>query len=244
MKKEEYIKMYKLENQHFWFLGKRSFVQTVLFPYKNSIKKILDIGSGTGGMTKFLSRYGEVVGIENSKTALELAKKRGVRVVQGNAQSLPFEDGSFELVTIFDVLYHKEVKSQKKVLSEARRVLKDKGHLLITDSAFGFLRGAHDEATFGARRYTLNQMSKLVKDCGYKILKSSYVYFTLFPLVFIKRVFMDRIRKNRGSDVGSVNPTINNLLIFILRMEAFFLKFVSFPVGLSVLVLAQKDEER
>ena len=244
MKKEEYIKMYQLENQHFWFLGKRFFTDAVLFSCKRNIQKILDVGSGTGGMTKFLLRYGKVTGIEKSKTARQLAKKRGVILIQGNAQNLPFKSGSFDLVTLFDVLYHRDIKDEKKVLSEARRVLKDKGYLLITDSALEFLRGPHDEATFGARRYTLNQMSKLVKGCGYKILKSSYVYFTLFPLISIKRLLTDRIRKNRGSDVERVNPAINSLLIFILRLEAFFLKFVSFPVGSSVLVLAQKDEER
>lgn len=242
MLKEEFKKMYELENVHFWFLGKRFFTDVVLSPLKDNIQSILDIGSGTGGMTKFLFRYGEVTGIEKSKIALGLARKRGVKVLLGDAQNLPFKNASFDLVTVFDVLYHRDVDDEKKVLSEVRRVLKDKGYLLITDSALSLLKGTHDEATLGVRRYALSQMVKLVKECGFKILKSSYLYFSLFPLVLTKRVLIDRIWKDKGSDVGRVNPAINNLLIFILQIEAFFLRFVFFPIGSSVLVFAQKNE--
>jgi len=55
MKTQEYKKIFLLEDKHFWFLGKRTLIKILLdqhLPNKNLF--ILDIGCGTGGLTKFL----------------------------------------------------------------------------------------------------------------------------------------------------------------------------------------------
>ena len=59
---DEYKKMFLIEDQHFWFLGKRMFIKILIdkyIPNKNLL--ILDVGCGTGGLTKFLSNYGKVI---------------------------------------------------------------------------------------------------------------------------------------------------------------------------------------
>ena len=47
-------------------------------------------------------------------------KKKGVDVIQGDAYNLPFDDNSFEAVTMIDVLEH--FSEPLKALAEARRV--------------------------------------------------------------------------------------------------------------------------
>src|SRR3972149_11189977 len=136
MQKNEYDRMFLLEDSHFWFLAKRSFVKTYLEKIKGNISKILDIGAGTGGMTKFMETYGKVTGVEKNPYAASLARKRKLKVVLGETENLPFKSDSYDLVTLFDILYHQNAKSVYKALKEAHRVVRKGKFILITDSAF------------------------------------------------------------------------------------------------------------
>lgn len=144
--------MYLLEDSHFWFVGKRFFIKTYLNLIKSNIHNILDIGSGTGGATKFLEKYGKVTGIEKNSYARLLARNRGLEILKGEVEELPFKNHCFDLVTIFDVLYHKDVKNVRKAILEAKRVLKQDGHLLITDSAFNLLKGSNSYSTYEKKK--------------------------------------------------------------------------------------------
>lgn len=236
----EYYLMNRLEDNHFWFLGKRLFVKAILEDHAKKIKSILDIGSGTGGMTKYMAKYGKVTGIESNRLARTLASKRGIKVLNGNANRLSFKNSQFDLVTIFDVLYHKNVKDEGKVIKEAYRVLKPNGLLLITDSANKNLTSAHDKATHGKRRYSTDDVNKIVKSQNFRVIRSSYIFATLFPIVFIKRLFLDRITKNNSSDVSGLPKIINLLMLELLKIEAQIFSHLNLPFGTSVIVLAQK----
>lgn len=236
----EYKKMYELEESHFWYAGKRIFIGAILLPFKSKINHILDIGCGTGGATKFLENYGQVVGIEKNDYALKLAKKRGVKAISGAASRLPFKKGSFDLVTFLDVLYHKQIKNEKKVLKEAVRVLKPKGYLLITDSAFQFLKSSHDVFLHGKRRYTISHLSRLLDLSGFKILRSSYIFASLFPALLVKRLILNKLFSLSEADTKPLPAFLNQILIILLTVEAKLLDFVSFPFGSSVIILAQK----
>jgi len=243
MKINEYKKMFLLEEKHFWFLGKRIFVKTIIDKYiPNKNLCILDVGCGTGGLTKFLSYYGKVIGIEKNKYAYNLAKKRKLNIKIGDAQKLPFKKSSFNLVTIFDVLYHKNVKDEQKVIKEAKRVLKINGYLLITDSAFNFLKSAHDKVLYGNKRFTLFYLRKILEKEGFTIIKSSYIFFFIFPLIFIKRKILNIFLKNEVSDVVDIPKIINWFLIKLISLEAWLLKYISFPIGSSLIILAQKNK--
>lgn len=246
MKTAEYYKMYKLEEKHFWFLGKRFFTDSVLAKHKRKIKRVLDIGCGTGGMTKYLQKYGVCLGLEKSPLAAGLAKKRGVKVVTGEAENLPFAENQFDLATLFDVLYHREINNPEKALSQANRVLKPGGLILVNDSAFNFLKSSHDKLLHGKRRFTLNQMKRMLKRNGFEVLKASYVYFSIFPAVFIRRLFLEKVLKwgDGSSDVREMNRFLNSIITFIIRFEAYLLRFISFPWGSSILVLGQKNEHK
>ncbi len=240
MNKQEYVKMFELEDSHFWFLGKRFFVDVSLNKYRSKIKTILDIGSGTGGMTKHLTKFGSVVGLEKNNLAIKLSKTRNIKIVGGEADNLKFPNAKFDLVTIFDVLYHKNIKDERKVIKETYRVLKTNGLLLITDSAHNFLQSSHDIETQGKARYSLQEMVNLVESNKFEIIKASYIFFGLFPIVALKRLVTDKILGKSGSDVAPVSPLINQILICYLKLESFLFHFIDFPTGTSVFVLARK----
>lgn len=242
MNNREYINMFELEETHFWFVSKRMFIEKYLAPVKSVVSAILDIGSGTGGTTKWLGKYGTVVGLEKSLRAATLGRKRGIRIIVGNAHKLPFKNSRFNLITLFDVLYHQQIFDIDVVLRETHRVLKSHGHILITDSALPFLYSKHDQHLFGKRRFTINQLEKHLLASGFTVIKSSYIFFSIFPLLLIKRKVFDFFSHPKESEVGKVNKLANQLLISVLQLESILLPWVSFPIGSSVIILARKNK--
>jgi ubiquinone/menaquinone biosynthesis C-methylase UbiE len=94
--------------------------------------RTLDVACGTGFLTRRLP--GEVVGLDQSGTMLEEARKQvpNARYVQGDALSLPFEDGVFERVFTAHFYGHLELAERERFLAEARRLAPE---LVVVDSA-------------------------------------------------------------------------------------------------------------
>jgi SAM-dependent methyltransferase len=96
--------------------------------------KVLDLCCGQGNVSAALLERGcKVTGLDFSPAMLELAHKRalGAEFIQGDAQDLPFEDGSFDaVVSNFGVCH---IPDQPRALSEIKRVLKSGGSFAMTN---------------------------------------------------------------------------------------------------------------
>ena len=98
--------------------------------------KILDIGAGTGRYSVQLAEEGyDVTAVELVKYNLGILKKKNssVKAYQGNALKLSrFPDKEFDVILLFGPMYHLYTFEDKvKALSEAKRVLKDDGVMLV-----------------------------------------------------------------------------------------------------------------
>lgn len=88
-----------------------------------SVKRVLDVGTGTGVFAEAFQAEGlEVAAIDANPTLLERARSRlqSVDLKLGRAEAIPFEDDSFGLVFLGHVLHETDVPV--KALDEARRV--------------------------------------------------------------------------------------------------------------------------
>ena len=111
--------------------------------------KVLDVATGSGDfidtLMKALKNYDCFVGIDISKKDLESAEKRfrdrPVRLMEMNAESLEFEDNSFDTASMAYSLHH--LVRIDKVLAEMDRVLKPGGNLIIKEE---FCDGEKTEA--------------------------------------------------------------------------------------------------
>lgn len=96
----------------------------------------LEIGVGTG---RFAVPLGARFGLDPAAEMLALAKKRGISVVQGVGERLPFKEESFDFVQIIFVI--ECVNELSCFLKEAARTLKKGGALILgfinKDSAWG-----------------------------------------------------------------------------------------------------------
>jgi ubiquinone/menaquinone biosynthesis C-methylase UbiE len=87
------------------------------------VSSVLDVGTGTGLFAEAFSKTGaDVTGVDVSTDLLAAAREHvpAATFVEGAAEGLPFEDGSFDLVFLGHVLH--ETDNPLRALEEARRV--------------------------------------------------------------------------------------------------------------------------
>ena len=242
MEKEQYEILYGLEESHWWYLGMRRVVCSLLQQYLDRSRplRILDAGCGTGGMVKQLQRFGSVVGLDLSDEALDLCRRRDLpHLTQASVERLPFAGESFDLLTSFDVLYHKAVVNDWLALGEFYRVLKPGGLLLLRVPAYDWLRGAHDVAVHTRHRYSHKELVRKLFAAGFRVQKLTHANTLLFPAAALKRL-VEGTEHPWRLDLELPPPLINRALLGILSLESVLLRRVSFPWGLSLVALAVK----
>jgi ubiquinone/menaquinone biosynthesis C-methylase UbiE/DNA-binding transcriptional ArsR family regulator len=132
----------------------------------------LDIGTGTGRLVElFAPQTRRSVGVDLSydmlavaRANLERGQHRHVQVRPGDVYALPFEDASFDLVTLHQVLHYLEEPG--RALAEAARVLRPGGRLLVVDFApheLEFLRAEHAHRRLG---FATDQIRAWLADAG------------------------------------------------------------------------------
>ena len=97
--------------------------------------RILEIGCGEGRRLAWLATHFavDVFGIEPSAKAVAEASKRGLRVLQGTADVLPYDDENFDIVIFGFCLYLCDIGDLFRIAQEADRVLKSDAWVVIQD---------------------------------------------------------------------------------------------------------------
>lgn len=94
-------------------------------------RRLLDIGCGTGEYIHFANSRGWIAsGVEIDEKAVKSGQNAGLDILHGNAEHLPVDSNTFDVVRMWHVLEH--AYSPTKVLSEINRVLCPGGFLLIS----------------------------------------------------------------------------------------------------------------
>lgn len=137
-------------------------------------KDILDIGSSFGWFEKMAKEAGckIVVGIEPQKEAFYLAEKEVPEAVfkEGSALKIPFENESFDLVVMFDVIEHIPKNTELIAIKEANRVLRLGGKFVVSTPFDYWLSNILDPAWyFGHRHYKEKDLIKMMEEGGFKV---------------------------------------------------------------------------
>lgn len=213
MDEEEIRRSAQLEQRHWWYAGRRALVRRELAGLTPG--RALDVGCGPAGNSDVLRRLGwQVTALDYARDSAVLARRRGLNALQADARSLPFPDGTFDLLLSSDAWEH--IEEDDLVAAESHRVLRPGGHLFVTVPAGMDLWSGHDVALGHVRRYARDELVDLVEHAGFRVDEVFGWNVILRPVARARR----RRRVTSQSEMEPVNPVVNGVLRAIVAVEA------------------------
>lgn len=240
MREGAYRAHYAVEDEHWWFRGRWAVVEALLtragLPPR---PRILDAGCGTGGNLQRFAGIGDAVGVDPSADAVSFCKERGLESVQqAGLESLPFDDGEFDLVAATDVIEH--IAAEQQALQELWRVTGDGGTMLLTVPAYAWLWSEEDENLHHQRRYTRAGLRKAVERCGWETQTATYFNSILLPPIAVAK-HLPRRSKGHKADLERTPATLNAPLSLPMRFEAQLIRAgIRLPAGVSIGIVCRK----
>ncbi len=209
-----------LEEQHWWFLGRRTIVRTllnaVLPPSKD--KLVLDIGCGTGGLTAFFGKDYRCIGIDPATEAIMFAKQKyaDCEFILGKApDDILDQYHKADAVLLMEVLEH--VKEDKSFVRRLIDELKPGAFLFIMAPADPSLWGPHDEGFEHERRYEDATFRALWRGTPVTERLVSFSNARLYPVAKVARM----LARLKGSAWG---PGDTDLALPAAPLNALFTK--------------------
>ena len=240
------------EERYWWHRARRAMATGLLRRHGVAQGcRAVDLGCGTGGNLSIFSPFAprSVVGLDISPIALQHARRKdpSAPLVRADlSRPLPFADASLDVVTIFNVLYHRWVEDEVAVLSEVHRILRPGGLLIATEPAFRAFERQMDAAAMTRHRFRIPEFTAMCAKAGLRVSFASY--FTSFgaPVVSLMKA-VDRGSTSAAAgrihaDMKPLNPVLNEILHVIANVEALaIVRGWRLPFGLTLACVARKD---
>jgi SAM-dependent methyltransferase len=210
VKQAQIENMANLEDDHWWFRERRHLIAEAIDGIPPTTA--LDIGAGAGGNTRVLEAAGwRATALEFSDAGVQLARARGLDVVQGDARNMPFLDDEFGLVVAYDVLEH--ITEDDQVVAEMARLVRPGGRVLIAVPADPRLWSPHDEAIGHVRRYTRPGLVALFDGPRFRINSVRSWNVLLRPVVARRR------KRVEDNDLTALPKMVNAGLSLVIKAE-------------------------
>jgi ubiquinone/menaquinone biosynthesis C-methylase UbiE len=208
---------------------RRSFLAEIVFPPNANV---LEVGCGTGVLTRMLARFakvGRIVGVDAAPSLIARARElgtglSGVSFEEADARKLPFGDASFDAVLFDSTLCH--VPEPSLALAEAFRVLRPAGRLAGFDGDYATTTvavGDYDplqccvEAMMAGSvhdRWLVRRLPAMVRACGFE-----EINFRTYGFAAIDGGYMLTII-DRGADILQAQARIQAETAAALKGEA------------------------
>ena len=233
MEREAFTILKKIERS-WWYFGRMEAIKQALrATHFHAGVRVLDIGTGFGGMFRLLSRYGTVDGIEPDKEARVESSTKGYSNFFESDIEVLNRGMQYDLIGAFDVIEH--TRDDFAFLSNLYKATQPGGVIIGTVPAFQWLWSEHDVSHHHYRRYTITSIKKVFVDVGYEVIYTRYWNVLLFPFVLLLRLF------GKSGESGLYpHKAISMVLRIILWLEARVVRFLPIPFGLSIVVVGRK----
>lgn len=176
-----------------------------------NIEAILDVGTADGLMLSRIKKEfpsAECVGLEYNEKLIKTCEDKSIKIIQGDAQNMPFEDNFFDVIYATALIEHLE--QPMKMLKEAHRVLKPGGIIIITtpDPFFDKIAQAigHIEKDLHQETFTIKKLKDCLNKADFKVLEAKK--FMMSPIGFPFELLIEKILKFLGLGFILLNQII------------------------------------
>jgi SAM-dependent methyltransferase len=222
-------KMKKLRRYNQWIFS-------MFRPYLG--KRVLEIGSGIGNITKFLLDRDLIIATDVEPQYLVLMKNTFGKYKKFLIEHLDLSGTEIERyrshhidsVICFNVLEH--IERDEKALKNILNLLEPKGRLLLLVPSHPWLYGGLDQHLGHHRRYGKKELKNKLEALGFKV-----VFLKYFNRIGIIGWFLNS-KIFRRKRLPSFQLRIYNLLVPLFKLE----KILPLPFGTSLLAVAEKPE--
>jgi SAM-dependent methyltransferase len=209
------------------------FLWELIRPYVG--RRVLEVGSGTGVMTRYLATRERVVATDVDPGYVDLLRRTfadnpQVEVRRADAARLSGDglaSGTFDTVVCSNVLEH--VADDAGSLRAMRGLLAPGGRVVLIVPALHQLYGSIDRAIGHYRRYTRGEIGGKLEQAGLTVEHVSY-----FNLLGVPGWFLNARLLGRRS-VPGVQARLNDRLVPLLRLE----RRLRPPLGMSLLAVGR-----
>ncbi len=236
--------LYAQEEKHFWFIARKEFILRSIKQHIKKSTKIIEIGAGTGNVSRYLQNngYKNISVGEIHLNGLKYAQGYGIsECYQFDLLNSPFEN-EFGAVCLFDVLEH--IKQDGLALKNVHQSLTKDGLVVLTVPSHMWLWSRDDAVAGHKTRYTKKLLIKKLMDNNFKILTAKYFFMSIVPLLLLrtilKRDYSSQVRHEEHEDGIVINSMINRILLFVSRIENRINLFLPNLFGGSLLIIAKK----
>jgi SAM-dependent methyltransferase len=242
----EYDNIAALEQDHWYYTGKRTVVRRWLDRVAGLKPDdvLLDCGAGTGFFAKEMEARCRVLVLDDHEESLRLLRTRfkPEQILGLAGDRIPLPDRSVNCVTALDVLEH--IKDDAPAVREFHRLLVPGGTAVVTVPASMALWSDWDEGLHHFRRYDRRSLCALFPERDWEIAYVNYTNVIIYPAVWVVRKWRRKIRQTqrpwaepRTEDRIPSWPWNGIFRALFVSMASWPLPF---PCGVSLVLVARR----
>ena len=249
MNADEYARLADVDQEHWFYRGKREIVRHWIQRFRplDPEDLLIDAGCGTGILATEMTSQCRVVAVDDHEESLALTRPRvlsaGGEVLRSDLSSIPLDDGCASAITALDVLEH--LDDDDAAVREFSRLLEPGGLLVVTVPALMILWSDWDETLHHRRRYDRKGLLRALSQPGLEILRCTYFN----TLAFFGIAAIRSWRKVRPPQPGALraedripgrlaNTALRKALVWPARIDA-----LHPPFGVSLLGIARRASD-
>ena len=230
-----------VERHYWWHVAKRALVAQVLAQWCPPPAKLVEGGVGGGANLVYWQELGYTVkGLDVMAESVRYCEE----VLRCDVQlhdlqdPWPFASGSADVIVTLDTLEH--VEDPVRALRCAADVLAPGGLIILSVPAGQYLMGPWDEMAGHYRRYSAKLLCGHAREADLEVQWKSHWNAIGLPAAAPIRLY-ERIRgRSRRPEFPRTSPRLNELLVWIAGVERRLMRWVSLPIGLSMIGVLRK----
>ncbi len=241
-KADYFSQLAEMEEKNFWFRTRNHLLTWAMQTHFPGAQSFLEIGCGTGFVLQGLRSAFPGLKLAGSEVLFEGLPFTSQRIpdatlFQMDARRIPFEN-EFDVIGAFDVLEH--IQEDEIVLQQMHQAVKPGGGIMITVPQHQWLWSEMDRVSSHFRRYVRTELRQKVQTVGFRVVGGTSFVSLLLPLMIGARLAKRREVTDDMSELR-IGRMLNGCLEKILGLERWLIRAgISFPVGGSLLAIAQK----